>query len=115
MRTLSSLLRRKVVTESGESLGRLYDLRGELTPRTLRVTGLVTGKPGLFEHLGMLGLAPDQMRDKAHEPAAKHRLAKCSRALNCPKERNEREPSGHEQARRQIGRGQQECTDNTAQ
>ena len=53
MRTLSSLQQRKVVTESGESLGRLYDLRGELTARTLRVTGLVTGAPGLLEHLGI--------------------------------------------------------------
>ncbi len=43
MRTISSLQRRKVVTESGESLGRLYDLRGELSARTLRVTWLVTG------------------------------------------------------------------------
>ena len=31
VRTLSSLLRRKVVTESGHSLGRCHDLRGELT------------------------------------------------------------------------------------
>jgi sporulation protein YlmC with PRC-barrel domain len=54
LRTLSSLQRRKVVTESGESLGRLYDLRGELTARTLRVTGLVTGAPGLLEHLGII-------------------------------------------------------------
>jgi sporulation protein YlmC with PRC-barrel domain len=54
VRTLSSLQRRKVVTESGESLGRLYDLRGELTPRTLRVTGLVAGTRGLLEHLGVV-------------------------------------------------------------
>jgi sporulation protein YlmC with PRC-barrel domain len=54
LRTLSSLQRRKVVTESGESLGRLYDLRGELTARTLRVTGLVTGASGLLEHLGIV-------------------------------------------------------------
>ena len=53
MRTLSSLQRREVVTESGESLGRLYDLRGELSARTLRVTGLVAGTRGFFEHLGI--------------------------------------------------------------
>lgn len=53
MRTLSSLQRREVVTESGDSLGRLYDLRGELTARTLRVTGLVAGTRGFFEHLGV--------------------------------------------------------------
>jgi sporulation protein YlmC with PRC-barrel domain len=54
MRTLSSLQHRKVVTESGRSLGRLYDLRGEVTPRTLTVTGLVAGKRGLLEHLGVV-------------------------------------------------------------
>jgi sporulation protein YlmC with PRC-barrel domain len=54
LRTLSSLQRRRVVTESGESLGRLRDLRGELTARTLRVTGLVTGTRGLLEHLGIV-------------------------------------------------------------
>jgi len=53
MRTLSSLQRREVVTESGESLGRLYDLRGELRARTLSVTSLVAGTRGFFEHLGI--------------------------------------------------------------
>jgi sporulation protein YlmC with PRC-barrel domain len=54
MRTLSSLQRRKVVTESGRTLGRLYDLRGELTPRTLTVTGVVVGRRGWLEHLGVV-------------------------------------------------------------
>jgi sporulation protein YlmC with PRC-barrel domain len=54
MRTLSSILHREVVTESGASLGRLYDLRGTVTPRTLTVTGLVVGKRGLLEHLGIV-------------------------------------------------------------
>jgi sporulation protein YlmC with PRC-barrel domain len=55
MRTLSSLLRRKVVTESGHSLGRCYDLRGELTATTLRVTGLCVGHGGWLERLGIRG------------------------------------------------------------
>jgi sporulation protein YlmC with PRC-barrel domain len=54
LRTLSSLQRRKVVTESGESLGRVYDLQGELAARTLRVSGVVTGTRGLLEHLGIV-------------------------------------------------------------
>jgi sporulation protein YlmC with PRC-barrel domain len=54
LRTLSSLQSREVVTESGQSLGRLYDLRGELTARTLRVSGLVIGTRGLLEHLGIV-------------------------------------------------------------
>ena len=53
MRTLSSLLRRKVVTESGHSLGRCRDLRGELTSSRLEVTGLCVGGGGLLEHLGI--------------------------------------------------------------
>lgn len=52
MRTLSSLLRRKVVTESGRTLGRCYDLRGEVTATKLRVTGLCVGRRAWLEHLG---------------------------------------------------------------
>ncbi|MFY9578922.1 MAG: PRC-barrel domain-containing protein [Gaiellaceae bacterium] len=55
MRTLSSLLRRKVVTESGRSLGRCHDLRGELTATKLRVTGLCVGQGGWLEHVGIRG------------------------------------------------------------
>jgi sporulation protein YlmC with PRC-barrel domain len=54
LRTLSSLVRREVVTESGRSLGRVYDLRGEVTPRKLEVNGLVAGKRGFLEHLGVV-------------------------------------------------------------
>ena len=54
MRRLSSLQHRKVVTESGDSLGRLWDLRGEMTARTLTVTGLVVGRRGLLEHFSVL-------------------------------------------------------------
>ena len=58
MRTLSSLLRREVVTESGRSLGRLYDLRGELTTTNLRITGLCIGRRALLEHLGIRAQKP---------------------------------------------------------
>src|SRR5215208_950027 len=36
---LSELLNRKVVTESGDSLGRIHDVRAELVGGRLRVTG----------------------------------------------------------------------------
>jgi sporulation protein YlmC with PRC-barrel domain len=42
-----------VVTESGRSLGRCYDLRGELTATNLRVTGLCVGSRGFLERLGI--------------------------------------------------------------
>jgi sporulation protein YlmC with PRC-barrel domain len=53
MRTLSSLQQRNVETESGRSLGRCHDLRGELTGTTLRVTGLCVGTKAWLSHLGV--------------------------------------------------------------
>lgn len=53
MRTLSSILGRKVVTESGRKLGACHDLRGELSASKLRITGLSVGRAAWFEHLGM--------------------------------------------------------------
>jgi sporulation protein YlmC with PRC-barrel domain len=50
---LSELLGLPVHTESGGNLGRVRDVRGELTPRTLKVTGLVVGQLGLLERLGL--------------------------------------------------------------
>jgi sporulation protein YlmC with PRC-barrel domain len=50
---LSDLLNRKVVTESGESLGRIHDVRGELVDGRLRVTGLATGEMGFLERFGI--------------------------------------------------------------
>jgi sporulation protein YlmC with PRC-barrel domain len=50
---LSDLINVEVRTESGERLGRVHDLRAELTPRTLKVTGLVVGGLGLLERLGI--------------------------------------------------------------
>jgi sporulation protein YlmC with PRC-barrel domain len=50
---LSELLRRKVVSESGVSHGRVHDLRGELVEGRLRVTGLACGSLGLLERYGV--------------------------------------------------------------
>ena len=50
---LSTLLGLQVRTESGRRVGRVYDVRGELNPRSLRVTGLVVGRVGLLERLGI--------------------------------------------------------------
>jgi sporulation protein YlmC with PRC-barrel domain len=50
---LSDLLNVKVRTESGERLGRLHDLRAELTSRSLKVNGLCVGTWGLLERLGV--------------------------------------------------------------
>jgi len=66
VRTLSSLVRRRIVTESGRSLGRCYDLRAELTSSSLRVTGLVVGRRGWLEHFGIGAQAsatPTRVRD----------------------------------------------------
>jgi sporulation protein YlmC with PRC-barrel domain len=51
---LSQLLNRQVVTESGQRLGRVHDVRGELTGGgRLRVTGLCAGGLGLLERYGI--------------------------------------------------------------
>jgi sporulation protein YlmC with PRC-barrel domain len=50
---LSELLNRKVVSESGQRLGRVHDVRGELVGGRLRVTGLVAGKLGILERYGV--------------------------------------------------------------
>src|SRR5205085_3196972 len=51
--TLGELLNRKVVTESGISLGRIHDITAELSGGTPRITGLVVGELGLKERLGI--------------------------------------------------------------
>lgn len=53
MMRLTDFLSVHVVTESGDKLGRVHDLRAERTPRTLMVTGLMVGKRGLLERLGV--------------------------------------------------------------
>jgi sporulation protein YlmC with PRC-barrel domain len=50
---LSDLLGTRVRTESGETLGYVHDLRGELTTRSLKITGLVVGGLGVLERLGL--------------------------------------------------------------
>ena len=49
---VTDLLGLEVRTESGDGCGRVHDVRGELKPRSLRVTGLVVGKLGLLERFG---------------------------------------------------------------
>jgi sporulation protein YlmC with PRC-barrel domain len=50
---ISTLLGLQVHTVAGERLGHVYDVRAELTSRTVKVTGLVVGKVGLLERLGL--------------------------------------------------------------
>ena len=52
---LSELLGTKVTTESGETIGYVRDVRGELTARSLKITGLVVGGLGVLERLGIGG------------------------------------------------------------
>jgi sporulation protein YlmC with PRC-barrel domain len=63
---LSDLLNVEVRTESGKSIGRVHDLRAELTPRTLKVTGLVVGGLGLLERLG-IGAPKTGARIRTHD------------------------------------------------
>jgi sporulation protein YlmC with PRC-barrel domain len=49
---LTDLLGLEVRTESGDGCGRVHDIRAELKPRSIQVTGLVVGKLGLLERFG---------------------------------------------------------------
>jgi sporulation protein YlmC with PRC-barrel domain len=53
VRTFSSFLRREVVTQSGDKVGRCRDLQGELGASSLKVTGLCVGRYAWLEHLGI--------------------------------------------------------------
>lgn len=50
---ISGVLGLTVHTESGERLGRVHDVRAELSSRSLKVTGLVVGGVGILERLGL--------------------------------------------------------------
>jgi sporulation protein YlmC with PRC-barrel domain len=50
---LSELLGRKVVTESGQRLGRVHDVHAELSGGRLRIVGLIPGRPGILERYGI--------------------------------------------------------------
>ena len=63
---LSEVLGLPVRTEGGTSLGHVHDVRAELRPRTLRVTGLVVGRWGMLERLG-IGAPESGARIRAHD------------------------------------------------
>jgi sporulation protein YlmC with PRC-barrel domain len=50
---LSAILGLEVATESGDALGRVHDVRAELRASSLVVTGLVVGRAGIAERLGI--------------------------------------------------------------
>ena len=63
---LGELLGIQVRTESGERIGRVYDVRGELTRQALKVTGLVVGRAGVLERLG-LGAPESEVRIRTRD------------------------------------------------
>ena len=63
---LSELIGVSVRTESGERLGRLHDLRAELRPRSLPVVGIVVGRLGVLERLG-IGAPGDATRIRTRD------------------------------------------------
>jgi hypothetical protein len=61
VRTLSSLIGRKVETKSGLSLGRCHDLRGELSDSRLEVVALCVGRAGVLDRLGIKNRVHDEV------------------------------------------------------
>jgi sporulation protein YlmC with PRC-barrel domain len=59
VRTFASLVGRDVVTESGLSLGRLHDLRGELEGSRLEIAALCVGPAGGLSRLGIRSKSSD--------------------------------------------------------
>ena len=62
----SDLIGLRVRTDDGRSLGHVFDIRAELGPRSLKVTGLVVGRWGLLERLG-LGAPRSGVRIRSHD------------------------------------------------
>jgi sporulation protein YlmC with PRC-barrel domain len=60
--TLSGLLGLEVRTETGQVLGRVFDVRARVTQRRLEVTGFVVGPLGLLERLGLGARRPKSSR-----------------------------------------------------
>jgi sporulation protein YlmC with PRC-barrel domain len=75
---LSALLGLEVRTESGEALGRVRDVRGELTPRSLTITGLVVGYGGVLERLG-LGAPQSRARIRTRDLVSWSAVVRCDR------------------------------------
>jgi sporulation protein YlmC with PRC-barrel domain len=81
---LGELLGRKIVTESGLSLGRVHDVQGELKAGHVRVTGLVPGRIGLLARFGV-GEAdssgPDQAKSHRHPAIPWERVVRIGREI----------------------------------
>ena len=67
-----------VHTESGRRLGRVHDLRAELRPRSVAVTGIVVGKLGLLERLG-IGAPTSAARIRTHDVIAWRHVVRADR------------------------------------
>ena len=75
---LSDVLGLSVHTESGERLGRVHDVRAELTSRSLRVNGLVVGGFGVLERLG-LGAPSSALRIRSDDVLEWSRVVRVDR------------------------------------
>ncbi|HEY6583746.1 MAG TPA: PRC-barrel domain-containing protein [Gaiellaceae bacterium] len=75
---LSDVLGLSVHTESGERLGRVHDVRAELTSRSLRVTGLAVGGFGVLERLG-LGAPSSALRIRSNDVLEWSRVVRVDR------------------------------------
>jgi sporulation protein YlmC with PRC-barrel domain len=63
---LSEILGLPVRTESGRSLGRVHDVRAELTSSAPRVVGLCVGRAAVLERLG-IGAPHGAERIRTHD------------------------------------------------
>jgi sporulation protein YlmC with PRC-barrel domain len=76
---ISDLLGLEVRTESGKTFGHVHDVRGDLTSSSLRVKGLVVGRYGVLERLG-LGAPRTSARTRAHDVVPWSAVVRADRA-----------------------------------
>ena len=81
---LSELVDRKVTTESGDSLGRAFDVRARRRGATVEITGLVVGRRGFFERLG---IGPSGGEAKRHHKVWKRDLVPWRAVVRIEKDR----------------------------
>jgi sporulation protein YlmC with PRC-barrel domain len=84
VRRLGELLGCKVVTESGERVGRVHDLQGELVGGRLRITGLVAGTAGVLERYGVgatAGSGARRAKQHAHDAIPWERVVRVGREI----------------------------------
>ena len=75
---LSTLLGLRVRTESGTHVGRVHDVRAEVGPQSVVITGFVVGRVGFLERLGIVAVTA-RGRIRSHDFVAWEHVIRADR------------------------------------